>query len=178
MLHENASKLSGMYMEALDFGEDPHATISGPGNEYRDQGIRFYNFHLFSNKLEASQRLMFISDNAFTDAERREAASRVESPAWTKKVTTQSSTLVMDSFIVPDDFDDLEYEPEKAQWPKRTTARRLRTGNQMLDMTLACRELEKQDKKAAKEDSSVIMAELAEDFSSTMVPEDYRNDTL
>lgn len=174
------SGLHGLHAESLDFGEEPLTTGYGPGSEYRDRGLRFFNFHFLSDTLEASRRLAFTSDNADGGAQQHSGALAVEYPSWIKRITAQSSTRVFDgSFIVPDDLDEPEEEPKRIQWRRRRTTAPKR-GPWTVDSNMIDRILEQEENEnGVRDDSSEIITELASKLASTMIPDDYdRHDTL
>ncbi|KAK0661797.1 hypothetical protein DIS24_g2225 [Lasiodiplodia hormozganensis] len=181
-LHSHPA-LRGMHMESLEFGSHPLGIASGPGNDYRDRGLRFFNFHLLSKTLETSRMLVVVSDEASGPLKQQRAALGIESPSWTRKTGPQSSSRFLDdSSSEADDVEDLENESKNYELRRRKTTmvsvdevqmwrlKKLSQLNDLLDDMSKIDDL-------TREDSSAMMAELFTNIGS-MDPTECRPNIL
>ncbi|OJD35523.1 rna polymerase i-specific transcription initiation factor rrn6-like protein [Diplodia corticola] len=181
-LHSHPA-LRGMHMEALDFGHFDRGVVSGPGNGYRERGLRFFNFHILSKTLEASRMLVVVSDESSGPLVQQRASLEVECPRWIRRIIPQSSSRIPDdSSSVAGGVEEMEEASKNHELRKRKTARlpmdevmhwrleKLSRLNELLE------DMSKVDD-LTREDSSAMMSELTASIGS-MDPAECRPNTL
>ncbi|EKG16584.1 RNA polymerase I-specific transcription initiation factor RRN6-like protein [Macrophomina phaseolina MS6] len=153
----------GIHMDALEFGQDSRAAISGPGYGYMERGVQFFSVHVLSQSLEASRVLAFACNDVPGQLAERQAS--VECPSQIRNSNTRSSTRVLDdSFVVPDDAEELEGEPRQHHWRRRRAARRsVRPFRRDYSRIY---EVIGELNKLSKEDALDVIAELRTDIAS------------